>query len=165
MSTSLASKTPTIVQRISEANERAAELLHAQDAKRAVAAILEMAIEEYAHNPGFALRVRGRFDELAPAKPKRVASPKAPKKELVPIKVIEGREFDVSRALDPYFLHELYGAHQLGDALRRHPASSVKEAVGVVQERHPRTRPSGRSKEDLIEYVVRYVLADASQGS
>jgi hypothetical protein len=160
MSTSVASETMTLTQRINQAQQHAANALHADDAKRAAAAVLEMALEEMRRNPGFSLRVRGRYNELAPAKPRRASSTKAARatrNELIPIKKIEGREFDVTAALDPYFLLELYGAEQFPDALDRHPRSSIEEAVGIVKERHPGTKPGGRTKAALIEYIVRYV--------
>lgn len=160
MSASLASKPLTLSQRVAEAQRCAAEALHSDDTKRATAALLETALEEMRRNPGFALRVHGRFDELAPARQPRARQAKTikkPYKELIPIKQIEGQTFDVSAALDPYFLLDLYGADQLTEALDQHPTSNVREAVEMVQERHPGTKPQGRSKSALIAYVVRYV--------
>ncbi len=165
MSTSLASKSLTIAQRPLAAGQRAAVHMHADDEKRMLAALAEMAVEELSRNPGFALRVRGRYEELAPATTRRQTAPKTPRvakvpqarKTLVPIKEIEGHEINVARALDPYFLVEAYGAHQLRDALEGHPAANLREAVAIVKERNPGTRPTGTSISAMTDYIVRYV--------
>jgi hypothetical protein len=166
MSTSLASKPLTIAQRPAAAGQRAAAHMHADDEKRVLAALAEIAVEELERNPSFALRVRGRYDELAPKTVRRQAAPKAsqaakpPKqrKTLVPIKEIAGHEVNIARKLDPYFLVEVYGAHQLRDALDGQPATNLREAVAIVKERNPGTRPSGASLQAMTDYIVQFVI-------
>lgn len=174
MSTSLAAKPATIPQRIAAAYEQANAALHPEDAKRLAAALVEIAVEELQRNPGFQLRVRSRYDELAPHKPERARRASGTKKtatpvkfrpieELVAVKRIPGRSFNLGEPLDPYFLYDLYGAEQFRDALWNFPMPKLIEAVEIVQEHHPKTKPRNkRSKEAVIEYLIQYVAPAAT---
>src|SRR5690349_8855989 len=107
--------TPT--QRVAEALRQASELLHVENTKVLNAALLEEAVECLARDAAFAIRIRTRIDAMA--KPIRVTDPRPPRgklipaDELVPIKVLGAREVNPAAPPDPYFLPELYGAHQL----------------------------------------------------
>jgi len=159
----------TTTQRVAQATKRVAEFLHVSDQKRVEAAITEIMVEEMLRNPGFALRVKGRYDELAPQKKPRSAQTREPKKvkitplDLTPIRHIEGREIDITKPIDPYFLFEVYGAAQLPKALGYQTLPNLREALEIVQERHPGTKPKGRlTKETAIAYIVAYVTGAAN---
>lgn len=166
MSGATTTKSPTAMQRVSRAADTIAQSLHLNNPKWVAAAYAEIAAEEVSRNPSFAVRVRNRYDELVPAPRRRggashTTEPKAPKRVLVPRKTIETGEVNIAAALDPYRLYDIYGAHQLADALREYTLASLKEAVEFVQERHPDTKPKNKSqREPIIDYVVRYVVAD-----
>jgi hypothetical protein len=161
-------KAPTYPQRVTLAAESVAQYLHLDDPKRVSAALAEIVAEEVVRNPSFASRVRTRYEELAPSKRRRggstrITDPKPPKtkRTLVPLKIVETGDVNIGAALDPYWLYEVYGADQLADALDEYTVASLKEAVEFVQERHPGTKPTNKGhREPIIEYVVRYVLAD-----
>jgi len=74
----------------------------------------------------------------------------------VPVKRIEGREFDLSAPPDPFFILDLYGDKQFPLALGRYPAKALVEAVAMVRERRPGTGPAGKTMAALIEYLVQH---------
>jgi len=161
MLTSVASKSAIFAQRATAAVERVAERQHLSDVKRLAAALAELAAEEIERNPGFAVRLRGLYEDLAPPRKATAArgtrSTKASAKTLKPIKQLEGYDIDPSAPLDPYFQLEVYGAEQLEAALRRHTKSNLLEAVEMVQDRHPGTSPRGTSKDALLAYIIAHV--------
>ena len=53
MPTDLATKVPTLTQRITVAYERADSIVRPADSKRLAAALVEIAVEEIERNPGF----------------------------------------------------------------------------------------------------------------
>ena len=163
MSTSLARKPLTFAQRAAVATQRVAEQQHLTDLKRLAAALAELAAEEVQRNPGFAVRLRGLYEDLAPQKKattmRGTRAAKSPAKPLTPIKRIEGFEIDPSAPLDPYLQLEIYGAEQLEAALRRHTKANLLEAVEIVQDRYPGTGPRGTSKDALLAYIITNVRA------
>jgi hypothetical protein len=164
-------KAPTIAQRATEATARASRFLHLEDTKRLAAAIAEAAADELVRNHAFAELVRGRYGQLAPRKPVRTTPrtttprPKMtgvtlPDDDLIPIKRIEGQRITLAGPVDPYFLHEFYGAHQLRRALERHPLRKLQEASALVEERNPGTRPTKKTdKVAIVDYIVAHVTA------
>ncbi|HEX8733097.1 MAG TPA: hypothetical protein VF725_13675, partial [Ktedonobacterales bacterium] len=110
-----------------------------------LAALSEIALDELSRNPSFPVRVRDRYEELAPAKaPKAQKAQKAqkePKVKLVPIKELPSYRLDVARRLDPWFILEYYGQAQLETALRIQTIGNLREAIEVVEERYPGTAP------------------------
>jgi hypothetical protein len=169
MSSPATVKAPTFPQRASRAAEAVAQYLELDDARRVTAALAEVAAEEVVRNPSMALRIRTRYEELAPARKRRTSStsrsdskpPKA-QRTLVPLKIVETGDVNIGATLDPYRLYDIYGADQLADALDEYTLASLKEAVELVQERHPGTKPTNKGqREPIIQYIVRYVLADA----
>ncbi len=62
------------------------------------------------------------------------------------LKQIDPATFPRFGTVDPYLLHELYGAHQLQRALERHPLRKLQEACALVQERNPGTRPTKKTE-------------------
>lgn len=163
MSTSLASKPPTMAQRAATAGEKAVQITRLSDATRLKAAILEIANEELERNPGFLLKVRARYEELASKKPttveKKPRTPKQATSRLVPIKQVDELEINPAAMLDPYLLLEVYGPAQFAEALREQSKANLQEAIALVQERHPGTSPKSMgSKAPLIAYIMEYVL-------
>jgi len=75
--TTQADKPPTYAQRAAIAATQANERFTFTDDKRMLAALSEVALDELARNPAFAVRVRNRYEELAPQKPSK--APKAPR--------------------------------------------------------------------------------------
>lgn len=171
MSTSVQSKPLTLQQRAAAATARAAELLRLDDIKRLAAAVAEVAADELLRDPDFAQRVRGRYEQLAPRKPVRTtprpataprrataAATASPDDDLVIIKQVDPRNLPQVGLVDPYFLHEIYGAHQLRRALERHPLRKLQEASALVEERNPGTRPTKKTdKAAIVDYIVAHV--------
>lgn len=158
--TTQSAKPPTYPQRVSAAATAANERFNYTDEKRMQAALAEIAIDEMMRNPTFALRVRNRYDELAPQKPEKASKvAKAPKPKLAPIKELPGFQLDATRRLDPWFILEYYGEKQLETALRMQTIGNLREAITVVEERFPGTSPKGKvTKEVAIKYILEYTL-------
>lgn len=155
-----AEKPPTYAQRSSAAAAAAAGRFIFSDEKRMQAALTEIALEELERNPSFAVRVRNRYEELAPVKaagtPK---SSRAAKPKLVPIKELPGFQLDATRRLDPWFILEYFGPNQLETALRMQTIGNLREAVAVVEERYPGTAPKAKlTKEGAVSYILAYAL-------
>lgn len=137
------------------------------DLKRLGIALAYAASEEVEHNTPFASQVRTIYDALALSaatgtrgRGRGGSGTKEPAVNLIPVKHVEGYEINLAAPLDPYFLYELYGSEQFPIALGLYSATRLKEAVAIVQERHPGTKPSNRSRKDaLVEYIIRYVVA------
>lgn len=139
---------------VAGAVQHAALVLNLDDTKRLGIALAEAAAQEAERNGAFAALVRELYAVLQPQAPK----PKpAQRPELVPIKRIEGRELDAAGKLDPYFLHEVYGAHQLRTALERYPLAKLKEGADLVEARNRGAKANRRSKETVIDFIVRHV--------
>lgn len=158
-----AGKALTTTQRASVAAAQANDRFNFTDEKRMLAALAEIALEEMGRNAGFALRVRGRYEELAPQKATRASKalkePKVQKPKLVPIKELPGFQLDATRRLDPWFILEYYGPEQLETALRMQTIGNLREAVALVEERFAGTAPKGKvSKEVAISYILEHVL-------
>lgn len=158
-----AGKPPTYAQRATAAAATAAERFAFTDEKRMQAALAEVAVDELARNPSFAVRVRDRYEELAPQKaskaPKAPKAQKAQKAKLVPIKELPGFQLDATRRMDPWFILEYFGERQLETALRMQTIGNLREAITVVEERFPGTTPKGKlTKEGAIAYILEYAL-------
>lgn len=161
-----AGKAPTAAQRASAAAAQANERFKFTDEKRMLAALTEIALEEMGRNAGFALRVRSRYEELAPQKASK--TPRTPtatktsvtaKPKLVPIKEFPGYELDATRPLDPWFVIEYFGKNQLETALRMQTIGNLRKSVSVVETRYPGTAPKGKlTKESAITYILEYAL-------
>jgi hypothetical protein len=160
-----AAKLPTISQRTSEAARLAGEFLGLDDLKRLGAALAEAASEGIQRNPNFAAHVRALYEQMAP-KPAVSRSAKAPRSkalepdvELIPVNYAAAKDanLDPTAPPDPYFLLDFYGAHQLALALKRYTPARLREAVKMVKQRNPRTKPKGTSGQALIDYIVEYV--------
>lgn len=157
---STTTKAPTYAQRSSAAATQASQRFHFTDDKRMLAALSEIALDEMSRNPTFAVRVRDRYEELAPQKPAKREKPvKSTKPKLVPIKELPGFQLDATRRLDPWFILEYFGSDQLETALRLQTIGNLRQAIAVVEERHPGTAPRGKiTKDSAISYILQHVL-------
>jgi hypothetical protein len=155
-------KPPTVAQRTSEAGEKAARYLVIENAKLLGAVLAEVASNELRLNHSFADRVRAAYEASAP-KPKPPRPPRKttskPTVTLVPIKDVGPQYMDMTAAVDPYKLFEVFGAKQLPDALRRFTKKKLlEEAVPCVQKRHPGAQPSkSANTEGVIAFIVQHV--------
>jgi hypothetical protein len=159
MSTVTETRKRTPTQRVTDAAQQVATILGLEDQKRVSAALAEAAAEAVRRDSLFAARVRLLYKEMAPTPSTRRTTTQgrgtraAPDVELVPIKQVD-RFINPAAAPDPYFLLELYGAKQLPLALQRYTVARLREAVELVQERNPGTRPTGKTRQHLIDYIV-----------
>lgn len=161
--TATTSKPPTYAQRSTAAAAQANEHYHYTDEKRMQAALCEIALDELSRNPLFAVRVRDRYEELAPQKATRASKvgkePKASLPKLVPIKEFPGFQLDATRTLDPWFVIEYFGEGQLETALRLQTIGNLRKTIAVVEERYPGTAPKGKlTKDGAITYILEYAL-------
>jgi hypothetical protein len=149
---------------LTEAAKHAALVLELQDTKRLQTALAYAASEEIEHNANFAARVVTLYNVLPPSASsgggrRGGVGAKAAPVELVPLKYTDSVGVDLAAPLDPYFLYDVYGEHQLPIALNLFSAGRLKEAAALVQERNPGTKPTHRSHKDaLVEYIIRYVV-------
>ena len=127
--------------------------------KRLSVALTIVAVDRLRNDASLMEHIRAVYEDLAP---KRPATAKRQKRaddiHLTPVKSMEGRPFDPSAPIDPYFLLELYGPEQLALALSRYTAPRLREGVKAVQARHPGTKPEGAGKQALIDYIVTILL-------
>lgn len=161
MTTTQSEKPPTYPQRVSAAAGAANARFSFTDEKRMQAALAEIALEELGRNPGFAVRVRNRYEELAPVKVVRTAraSTKPAKIKLVPIKELPSFQLDATRRLDPWFILEYFGEGQLETALRMQTIGNLREAIAIVEEHYPDTAPKGKlTKDGAVRYILEHVL-------
>lgn len=147
-----------------------AYLLNVDDTNRLSLAVLLAASDEIEQNSRFAARVRAMYEQLPTKTPRgSVGSAKGDASKILtstlqPIRHVEGREINPAAPLDPYFLLEVYGAHQLRQALELFPLSKLKEGVEAVIERNPGTKPTSKSsKVSVIDYIARYVAGSEAR--
>lgn len=151
---------------VADAAKHAGIVLNLNDSKLLGIALAYAASEEIEHNVHFAAQVRTVYEALASAsngtgsKGRGSVGAKAPAVNLMPMKHVEGYELNLAAPLDPYFLYEVYGSHQLPVALDLFSVNRLKEASALVQERNAGTKPANRSsKQALIDYIIHYVTA------
>jgi hypothetical protein len=139
------------------------ELIGADDVKLLSAAVTEAAAAEAVRNTAFRTSVRRIYEELRtqPLSTTRTQrSSRQSSVEPLPLPGTEGARFDPFAPLDPYALLRLYGPQQLGAALSGYSSVALREAVTVVRQKHPKTKPKDARKADsLIAYIVQQ-LAD-----
>jgi hypothetical protein len=144
-------------QRVRDATAQLQSLIGATDLKLLNAAVTEAAAAEAVYNPAFRRTVQRIYEELS-AKPTRVIAPRAQAPshpELLPLPGTEGARFDPFAPLDPYALVKLYGPQQLQNALSGYSAAALRQAVALVRQRYPQTKPKdARKPESLIAYIV-----------
>lgn len=159
MSTTITTPKPlTMQQRMRVATQQLRDLIDADDVKLLNAAITEAAAAEAVRNTVFRATIRRIYNDLSelPSNGTKAQRMRAhPSIELVPLPGSEGARFDPFAPLDPYALLRLYGPQQLRDALSGYSMSALRQAVVIVGQKHPGTKPKdGRKADSLIEYVV-----------
>lgn len=132
------------------------DLAQVQDA--AITAALEVVNEWLTWDTELRERLKQRYDELVSISP---AKKKAPV-DLGPVPVpIAGRgieHFNPYGKFDPYQLIEEYGQQQLRAVLVRATQQLLREAVDIVQQHEPGTKPASRSSNtEMIDYIVQTV--------
>lgn len=149
---------------LTEAAKQVGERLGLTNSKRLGAALAAALVEEIAHNSSFVERVRAAYAASetikAPAakKDSKARMPKTSLVDLVPIKHVEGFEFNPAAPMDPYLLHEAFGTRQLRIILEALPTAKLKESAAKVERRNPGTKPTNRSQKDaLIAYIIQHV--------
>lgn len=160
--------TPT--QRIAAAIVRAQEAVpEATNAKLLEAILLELAVQSLMDTPARVVQIGDRY-AAATTKPKAAGarggkrtSKAVPKvsdfvEPLEPIKYVPDYEVKLGEAPDPYFLLDVFGAHQLERALKPRSVGDLRKAAAIVEQRHPGTMPTGKvTKPGWIAYIVQYV--------
>jgi hypothetical protein len=159
MSTTLRPR--TLRQRSAEATARLRDVLDLDDLDLLSTALAEVAADEAAQSPAFANRIRSVYKDLISLKetrPLRAKKTKPADVELVPVGRVEGHEFDPYAPLDPGYLYQLYGAHQLRAALSRYSLVKLKEAAPNLEAQHPGTKLVSRARKDaIIDYIVEQI--------
>jgi hypothetical protein len=153
-----APKRQTIQQRTKVATAQLRELIDADDVKLLSAAITQAAAAEAMRNAAFRASVRRIYEELRTQPLSTARTQRSNRQstvELMPLPGTEGARFDPFAPLDPYALLRLYGSQQLGAALAGYSSTALREAVTVVRQKHPKTKPKDARKADsLIAYIV-----------
>ncbi len=151
---------------LTEASKRIGAMLGLTNSKRLGEALATALMDEVERNPAFVGKVERLYAASTPAKApatKREPKPRLPKTalvDLVPIKHVAGFEFNPAAPMDPYLLHEAFGANQLRTILEALPLAKLRESAAKVERRNPGTRPTNRTqKTALIEYITKYVVA------
>jgi hypothetical protein len=147
-----------VQQRTKVATEQLRELIDANNAKLLTAALTEAAAAEAVRNTAFRAAVRRIYEDLSrlPSSPTRTQrTSEQSSVKLIPLPGNEGARFDPFAPLDPYALLRLYGPQQLEAALSGYSISALREAVVLVRQKHPSTKPKDARKIDsLIDYIV-----------
>src|SRR5258708_1715358 len=154
MSATVDTQTMTVQERSALATRTLCQALGLGKAKPAdlkflALALTEIAAAEIKDRAGFGERINAAFEQVranystktkgtgASGKGKSTG---ASMKPLVPIGNVDPAKFAPSARTDPYALLDLYGSHQLEAALSRYPASELKKAAALVEERKPGTK-------------------------
>jgi hypothetical protein len=147
-------------------------VLNASQLRYLTLALTQVAAQEAGQSPTFADQVRARYLELAPMKPSRQTSGAgrtssrrsagANRVKLVPVGTVDEALLDPYAPPNPFALQQLYGNEQLALALDRYTATKLKEAVTVVKDRFPGTKPKRQTKPGIIEYIVGMLTGSAS---
>jgi hypothetical protein len=133
--------------------------LAGDDQTAAITAALEVVNEWLAWDIAFQERLRQKYDEL------RILTATNTTKKKVELGAaptpISGRGLDSYSPygrLDPYQLLNEYGHNQLRAVLQHATQRHLREAVDVVQLHDPDSKPSSRSRNDvMIDFIVEKV--------
>ncbi len=163
MSTTITTPKPlTMQQRTKVALQQLRELTDADDVKLLNAAINEAAAVEAVRNSAFRATIRRIYEDLS-ALPSSATRGRRIREqspvELIPLPGSEGARFDPFAPLNPYALLRLYGPQQLRTALSGYSMAALREAVTLVRQKHPETKPKdARKAESLIDYLVEHLV-------
>lgn len=143
-------------------------VLKPKDLKNLTTALAEVASVEAATNQEFASKILAVFHAIAPVptpqagRSRSTSASRPVKSKIKPIRDYDPGIFGGNKAIDPYVLLSIYGHHQLRAALEEMPPAELKRSADFVEDRHPRTKPTGRAatKPALVEYIAGHVLSD-----
>jgi hypothetical protein len=130
--------------------------LTAKDVTLLTIALIEVATRRAGSDRAFAAQVRRTFGELA-ACPPVARKPKKPEAfaALALIGPIDLSRLRPHGALDPFALYEAYGDVQAEQVLKDLTLDDLKASAGIVEQRHPGTKPtSRRARSPLIIYIM-----------
>jgi hypothetical protein len=147
-------------------NELSLGILKPKELKHLATALAEVASAEAARNAAFRQSILAIYAELNAAKaPKRAparggtAKAKMPPPWLTPIHPVDPKLFGPDKPLDPYLIQYAYGDEKLRLILDGYPASELKKAAAIVEQRNPGIKPANRSRKDaLIDYIISHVV-------
>jgi hypothetical protein len=169
--TSPLSDPATPAQRTTAALARAQSALpQATNAKLLQAVLLEIAADAVVTDATFAARINERYQELAPPPPPpKATAPKTrsggratPKvsdllEPLTPIKFVPNLEITLEGPPDPYFLLDVFGAHQLERALNQRSVADLRKAAAIVQAQTSSRLPAKATKPQIVAYIMEHV--------
>lgn len=150
-------KPMTPSQRKTLATQNIVNSLGASDQGKAITAALETISDRLAYDTDIQQSLRQKYGEL------EALDKKAPKPDLgpepIPISGSGLEHYNPYAKFDPYVLLHDYGRDQLRAVLLRATSAHLREAVGIVKEHNPGTKPTeGRSNAGMIDYIVEYVV-------
>lgn len=127
-------------------------------------ALAEVATSEAQRNMQFAHAISHLYQELLPTKPAKATRGKgaAKRKEeavLIPVGTVDPALLDPYAPPNPWALQILYGNHQLQQALERYSLAKLKEALPLVQERYPGSKPKALTKKGIATYIFSQLTA------
>lgn len=127
------------------------------DKDKAITAALEAVSERLTWDTELEQSVRQKYDSLrtlgtGAAGPKEDFGPMPPL-----IRTPGLNRQSPLHVLDPYEVALDYGRDQLRNVIRRASQPNLRVAAGLVKERNPGKKPSGQSKQALIDFIVEHV--------
>jgi hypothetical protein len=150
-----APKPMTATQRKTLATKTIINTLSASDEGLAITAALEAISERLSWDTDLRETVRQKYDALQTLKPVKQTEDFGPMPPLIRTPGLN-RQSPVY-VVDPYELALDYGRDQLRNVIRRASQQNLRVAVNLVKERNPGKKPSGTSKQALIDFIVEHV--------
>lgn len=125
-------------------------------------ALTEAAASEARRNPAFADCVADLYRKYLPPPPIKRGGTRTPRSYRVPtyraVGTVDNSLIAPGTRPDPYAMLQLLGKDQLPSALKELGRDGLKEAVAVVQERHPGTRPTNMGQiKPMVDYILTHV--------
>lgn len=150
-----ASKPMTAAQRKTLATKTIANTLSMSDEGLAIIAVLETVSERLTWDTELRETVRQKYDALQALGAVKQKEDFGPMPPLIRTPGLNRQ--NPSHVVDPYELALDYGRDQLRNVVRRVSQPNLRVAVNLVKERNPGKKPSGTSKQALIDFIVENV--------
>ena len=99
--------------------------------------------------------VRQKYDAMQALKPVKQKEDFGPMPPLIRTPGLDRQS--AVYVVDPYEIALDYGRDQLRNVIRRVAEQNLRVAVNLVKERNPGKKPSGTSKQALIDFIVEHV--------
>lgn len=121
-------------------------------------AALEYVSERLAWDTELRATVRQKYDDMQALQALKQVKQKEDYGPMPPLirNPGESRQSSVS-VVDPFELALDYGRDQLRNVIRRASLPNLRVAVNLVKDRNPGTKPSGASKQALVDFIVEHV--------